>query len=171
MDQARHMGDFFDEVLLEACRNSPVHCKTLPAVVERDGSVNAELIYRIVGKSVYALIDELEMGVVWPSGDYWISLGVRYESLPGQRRRAADADEARYLKWAGVREIFDYGRHRIRAGYSWQEFQQRIIPRLLDQGFHLLSFHIRLHWNEDSEQPKNQREKKPWQKHYKRPKD
>jgi hypothetical protein len=161
-DQAQSMADFFTELLEYACRESPANCHVYPGIVERDLTVNGQLSYDTRGgRSAHGLIDELQLGSVWPPGDYWISVGVRYQSTSEQLSRAQSVNETRYLSWIGTREIFDYGRRVEDAGLAWNWLAHEVIPRLDEQGFAITSVHIRLHWNWRGTQPKYEVEK-PW---------
>ena len=159
------MADFFNELLVFACRQSPARCLVHKSVIERDYSVNAELVFSVSG-SINDLIDELQLGAIWPQGDYWISVGVKYIATDEQRQRAKTRTESRYLAWLGMREIFDYGRRIEKAGYAWLWLAHEVMPRLEAQGFGIRTLHIRLHWNHEHKQPQYNTAK-PWQDYIK----
>ena len=164
-EQAATMADFFNELLVFACRQSPARCLVHKSVIERDYSVNAELVFSVSG-SINDLIDELQLGAIWPQGDYWISVGVKYIATDEQRQRAKTRTESRYLAWLGMREIFDYGRRIEKAGYAWLWLAHEVMPRLEAQGFGIRTLHIRLHWNHEHKQPQYNTAK-PWQDYIK----
>lgn len=152
LEEANGWRDYFREVLASACEilereDYSCHWTT---VLNRDGSVDGEARIEPLpeDKTIFEILEDIQMGGAWRRGDYWISVVLLIDG-----KKAAELGYKYPYRDRGVAAIDTHAQPGQDAGvvfFHAQEIARTILERM---GNIFVGVIVRIHWNHDNRQP------------------